>query len=181
MSCGFGSPSAMTSPFSTCSPSNTLRWRHFGINSSYLSVASLVMIKRRLPLVSLPKLTVPLLSARIAESFGLRASNRSATRGKPPVMSRVFEDSCGIRAMTSPTDTFDPSSRLTMAPAGSAYTAGMSVFAKVTSLPLALVSRTTGRRSLPPEPRCLGSSTTVLVRPVTSSTWLVTVMPSTKS
>jgi hypothetical protein len=78
------------------------------------------MIKRRLPLVSLPKLTVPLRSARIAESFGLRASNRSATRGRPPVMSRVFEDSCGMRAMTSPTDTLEPSSRLTMAPAGSA-------------------------------------------------------------
>ena len=45
-------------------------------------------------------------SARIAESFGLRASNRSATRGRPPVMSRVLDDSCGIRAMTSPTDTF---------------------------------------------------------------------------
>src|ERR1700683_4980257 len=101
MSCGFGSPSAMTSPFSTCSPSNTLRCRHFGINSSYLSVPSLVMIKRRLPLVSLPKLTVPLRSARIAESFGLRASNKSATRGKPPVMSRVFDDSRGIRAMNS--------------------------------------------------------------------------------
>ena len=71
------------------------------------------MTRRRLPLVSLPKLTVPLFSARIAGSFGLRASNRSATRGRPPVMSRVFEDSCGMRAMTSPTDTFAPSSRLT--------------------------------------------------------------------
>jgi len=50
---------------------------------------------RRLPLVSLPKLTVPDFSARIAGSLGLRASNRSATRGKPPVMSRVLEDSCG--------------------------------------------------------------------------------------
>jgi hypothetical protein len=77
------------------------------------------MTRRRLPLVSLPKLTVPLFSARIAWSFGLRASNRSATRGRPPVMSRVFEDSCGMRAMTSPTDTRAPSSRLTSAPVGS--------------------------------------------------------------
>ncbi len=83
--------------------------------------------------------------------------------------------------MTSPTDTLEPSSRLTIAPAGNAYTTGMSVLAKVTSLPLALVKRTIGRRSLPPEPRCFGSKTTVLVKPVTSSTWLVTVMPSTKS
>src|SRR6202050_2350694 len=107
-------------------------------------MASLVMIKRRLPLVSLPKLTVPERSARIAESLGFLASNKSATRGRPPVMSRVLEDSCGMRAMTSPTDTLAPSSRLTMAPAGSAYTAGMSVLAKVTSLPLALVSRGPG-------------------------------------
>jgi hypothetical protein len=42
-------------------------------------------------------------------SFGLRASNRSATRGRPPVMSRVFEVSCGMRAITSPTDTVAPS------------------------------------------------------------------------
>ncbi len=61
-----------------------------------------VITRRRLPLVSLPKLTVPEISARIAGSFGLRASNKSATRGRPPVMSRVFEPSCGIRAITSP-------------------------------------------------------------------------------
>src|SRR5437016_356722 len=115
MSCGFGSPSAMTSPRSTVSPSKTLSWRHFGISSSYFSPSSEVMIRRRLPLVSLPKLTVPDFSARIAWSFGFRASNRSATRGKPPVMSRVLEDSCGMRAMTSPTETRAPSSRLTSA------------------------------------------------------------------
>jgi hypothetical protein len=77
------------------------------------------MIRRRLPLVSLPKLTVPEYSARMAESFGLLASNRSATRGRPPVMSRVFDDSCGMRAMMSPTDTCAPSTRFTSAPGGS--------------------------------------------------------------
>ena len=76
-------------------------------------------MRRRLPLVSLPKLTVPDFSARIAGSFGLRASNRSATRGRPPVMSRVLDDSCGMRAMTSPTETLAPSSRFTSAPGGS--------------------------------------------------------------
>ncbi|CSI36504.1 Uncharacterised protein [Vibrio cholerae] len=50
------------------------------------------MIKRRLPLVSLPNDTVPECSARIAGSFGLRASNRSATRGRPPVMSLLPPD-----------------------------------------------------------------------------------------
>ena len=38
----------------------------------------------------------------IAASFGRRASNSSATRGRPPVMSRVLALSVGIRAMTSP-------------------------------------------------------------------------------
>src|ERR1700722_15020650 len=94
MSCGLGSPSAMTSPFSTCSPSKTLRWRHFGISSSYLSVPSLVMIKRRLPLVSLPKLTVPERSARIAESFGLRASNKSQTAGDVASLRGLLRDTC---------------------------------------------------------------------------------------
>ena len=35
----------------------------------------------------------------IAWSFGRRASNSSATRGRPPVMSRVLAQSSGIRAM----------------------------------------------------------------------------------
>ena len=65
-----------------------------------------------------PNETVPVRSARIAGSFGLRASNRSATRGRPPVISRVFDDSCGIRASTSPTPTSAPSSRFTIAPEG---------------------------------------------------------------
>ena len=63
-------------------------------------------------------------------------------------MSRVFEDSCGIRAMTSPTDTLAPSSRLTRAPGGSVYTAGISVLAKVTSLPLAFTSFMVGAQVL---------------------------------
>ena len=45
---------------------------------------------------------VPEVSAMIAASFGRRASNSSATRGRPPVMSRVLALSVGIRAMTSP-------------------------------------------------------------------------------
>src|SRR5438132_910844 len=44
----------------------------------------------------------------IAKSFGFLASNSSATRGRPPVMSRVFEDSRGMRARTSPALTGEP-------------------------------------------------------------------------
>ena len=74
------------------------------------------MISRRtLPLVSLPKATTPVFSARIAGSLGLRASNKSATRGRPPVISRVFELACGIRASASPMFTSAPSSRFTIA------------------------------------------------------------------
>ena len=49
------------------------------------------MTRRCLPLVSLPNDTVPVTSASMPASFGERASNSSATRGRPPVMSRVFE------------------------------------------------------------------------------------------
>ena len=46
----------------------------------------------------------------IAFSLGLRASNSSATRGRPPVMSRVLALSVGMRAMTSPALTLEPGS-----------------------------------------------------------------------
>ena len=67
------------------------------------------MTRRCLPFVSLPNDTVPVTSASMPASFGERASNSSATRGRPPVMSRVFDVSCGIRASTSPTATSWPS------------------------------------------------------------------------
>ena len=44
----------------------------------------------------------------IAWSFGRRASNSSATRGRPPVMSRVLLPSRGMRASTSPAATVAP-------------------------------------------------------------------------
>ena len=67
------------------------------------------MIRRCLPLVSLPNDTVPVTSASMPASLGARASNSSATRGRPPVMSRVFDVSCGMRASTSPIATCWPS------------------------------------------------------------------------
>ena len=44
-----------------------------------------------------------------AVSRGLRASNSSTTRGRPPVMSFVFVVSRGIFASTSPANTVSPS------------------------------------------------------------------------
>ena len=73
----------------------------FGIRYSLRLVA---LVRRldgdaALVLVVLPNRTVPPISAMIAASFGRRASNSSATRGRPPVMSRVLALSVGMRAM----------------------------------------------------------------------------------
>jgi len=65
------------------------------------------------------KVTLPETFAMIAFSFGLRASNSSATRGRPPVMSRVRAASRGMRARTSPASTCWPSSTATIAPEAS--------------------------------------------------------------
>ena len=51
----------------------------------------------------------PLFSAIMALSFGLLASNNSATLGKPPVMSLVLEVPLGNLAKTSPAETLWPS------------------------------------------------------------------------
>ena len=67
-------------------------WNQFFVNLRTIIRSNYQTV---LPLVSLPKLTTPDTSARIACSFGLRASNKSATRGRPPVISRVRDVSCG--------------------------------------------------------------------------------------
>ena len=118
---------------------------------------------------------MPEYSARIAGSFGLRASNRSATRGRPPVMSRVFELSCGSRASTSPiadprTVLHAERSRRTAARTA----AGMSVFGKLMVLALAVDElRTIGavRRAI--ALRRVEIDDARWSRPVISSTWLV--------
>ena len=53
---------------------------------------------------------MPSISETTANSFGLRASKSSATRGRPPVMSFVLVVSRGIFAITSPAATSSPSS-----------------------------------------------------------------------
>ena len=55
-----------------------------------------------------PCRTVPSISEITAVSRGLRASNSSTTRGRPPVMSLVFVVSRGIFASTSPADAGSP-------------------------------------------------------------------------
>ena len=104
--------------------------------------------RRCLPLVSLPNETVPVTSASKPASFGERASNSSATRGKPPVISRVLEDSCGIRANTSPTPTSWPSFTVIMQPNWNVMFTETSPPAIFTSLPLASNNLTCGRKPL---------------------------------
>ena len=106
------------------------------------------MTRRCLPFVSLPNDTVPVTSASMPASFGERASNSSATRGRPPVMSRVFDVSCGIRASTSPTLTCWPSFTVMIEPIWNVMLTGSSEPAILISLPFSSISLTCGRSAL---------------------------------
>ena len=105
ISAGSSGPSTITSPLFTIWPSCAVTCLSLGIKNSFTSPSSAVITSLCLPLVSLPKETVPVISASTPASFGERASNNSATLGRPPVMSLVFDASCGILANTSPTAT----------------------------------------------------------------------------
>ena len=112
-------------------------------------------------------------------SFGTRASNNSAARGRPPVISRVLEDACGIRANTSPLPTSWPSRMVITAPTGNAIETGVVVPGMQISRPFSSNSLTVGRNSLEaPEERRLPSITTRVDKPVTSSVCFATVTPS---
>ncbi len=138
-----------------------------------------LMTSRCLPFVSFPNETVPVTSASIPASLGDRASNSSATRGRPPVMSRVFEVSIGIRASMSPGATSCPSFTRIMEPIWNVIVNGVSDPTGLISLPFASTSLSCGRTPLACEPtRRLASITTNVEMPVTSSVCLATVTPS---
>ena len=103
------------------------------------------------PLVSLPQETTPDISARIASSFGFLASNKSATLGKPPVISLVLDDSLGIRAITSPTLIFELFVKPRIELPSREYTAACLPPGKVTSFPFSSKILTDGLSSLPDE------------------------------
>ena len=170
MSCGFEEPSISASPARTRSPSCTLMCLPFGIRYSFGSAParSGVAITRRLPRESGPNEIVPSISETIAKSFGLRASNSSATRGRPPVMSFVLVVSRGIFASTSPAATSWPSVTARFAPTGSSERAIVAL--------LASLIETRGRSS-----GSLDSMITFDESPVNSSTCSFIVAPSTMS
>src|SRR5574344_531005 len=69
----------------------------------------------RLPRLTLPISTSPLISERIAGLVGLRASKSSVTLGRPPVISLALPTARGILMTTSPILTLSPFSAITWA------------------------------------------------------------------
>src|SRR2546425_829714 len=118
MSCGFTGPSVSRSPARTRSPSWTRRCLPAGTSYSCGSPSSGWTWISRLPRLISPNRTVPSTSEIVAGSLGRRASNSSATRGRPPVMSRVLYASRDTFASTSPAYTSWPSSTVSCAPSG---------------------------------------------------------------
>src|SRR3954452_9119965 len=68
----------------------------------------------RLPRLISPNFTTPSISEIVAGSLGRRASNSSATRGRPPVMSRVLYACRGILVTVTPFDTLTGGERKTV-------------------------------------------------------------------
>jgi hypothetical protein len=90
MSCGTGLPSIRLSPFLTKSPSWT---DHLALGDQVfdrLAAVSGSIDDAALGLVVLAEFDAAVDLGDDRVSFGLRASNSSATRGRPPVMSRVL-------------------------------------------------------------------------------------------
>ena len=95
MSCGFSEPSMSGSPAFTRSPSRTVMCLPRGTRYSFTSPSSAWTSIFRMPFWMPAKRTTPSISVIVACSLGFRASNSSATRGRPPVMSLVFVVSRG--------------------------------------------------------------------------------------
>ena len=152
MSCGSAGPSTIDSPLFTTWPSCAVTCLSFGIRYSCGTPSRSVMTSRCLPFVSLPNDTVPVTSASRPASFGERASKSSATRGRPPVMSRVFDVSCGMRASTSPTLTCWPSLTVMIEPSWNVMLTDSSEPASLISSPFSSSSFTCGRTPLAAAP-----------------------------
>ena len=76
------------------------------------------MTTQRLPRTLAPKSTNPSILEISEASFGRRASNNSATRGRPPVMSLVLDMRRGVFAISVPATIFSSSLTTMCAPDG---------------------------------------------------------------
>ena len=130
-------------------------------------VLEVTMISR-LPRLTLPMVTSPSISETTAGFEGLRASNSSVTRGKPPVMSPAPPTARGILTRVVPVLTFAPSSTTTWPPTGKLYVPSTS--------PLAATMSQVGTFE-----RSLASVIIFSVSPVVSSVSARKVTPSTTS
>ena len=72
----------------------------------------------RLPRLILPKETIPSISDTTAGLLGLRASNNSVTRGRPPVISPDLPEERGILTRICPASIFASSFTMICAPTG---------------------------------------------------------------
>ena len=113
-------PSVRASPTPTWSPSYTTKCFPCGILYCLTwLVSSLRTTTSIKPLGEVSKLTIPSNSEIIAGLWGRLASNNSAIRGKPPVISFVPPASRPILASTSPGSTSSPSSTIKIVSIGS--------------------------------------------------------------
>jgi hypothetical protein len=96
MSCGMTGPSVRA--LARIDPVAGLHVEVLAGRDGVLAVLAHRRITRtlRMPLVDPPSSTMPSMWLMTAGSFGWRASNSSATRGRPPVMSLVFENWRGV-------------------------------------------------------------------------------------
>ena len=126
MSCGSFAPSQSMSPAATSSASRTSRCLPMGTRCLNSLPNGSVTTMTRLPFTMPLKDTRPPTLASTDGFLGLRASNSSPTRGRPPVMSLVLTLSRSSFAMIRPAFTFSPSSMLRYALPGRKYAASSS-------------------------------------------------------
>ena len=168
MSAGVITPSDNGVPARTASCSCTRIC--FDRDTRYLRCSPVleVTIISRLPRFTLPMVTSPSISDTTAGLDGLRASNSSVTRGRPPVISPPLAAARGILTRVSPVETVWPSSTTTCPPTGKLYVPITSPSAPITSQVGTLV-------------RSRDSVTIFSVRPVVSSVSARKVTPSITS
>ncbi len=121
ISAGAICPSLKGIPALIKSPSWARIWRVRGTRYFLTTSSLLVTMISRLPRLMLPKVTTPSISETIAGLPGLRASNNSVTRGRPPVISRSLPSTRGIFTNTWPATTSSPSSSTMCEPTGKLY------------------------------------------------------------
>nr|ARR75616.1 uncharacterized protein [uncultured bacterium] len=114
-------PSLNGAPALMKSPSCTRIWRVSGTRYFLTTPSFASTMISLLPRLIAPKETTPSISHTIAGLPGLRASNNSVTRGRPPVMSLSLPRILGIFTITCPAFTSSSASMIMCEPTGRLY------------------------------------------------------------